>query len=530
MKRIHHARDAAGRLGLSAQLHLAFALVVLLTIAVGAVGLFGLHHVGTETNALSEKWLPGVGRIASARAAVIEARDVEIRHSRTEDRSYHAEYEEKIGAAMKTADQALLDYGQQVSGDQEAGLLAEVRKHWEAYLKSQQRVIALGRDKQHQDAADISDGASSTHVDALLGALEALSTYNFEGSHTTSERASTVKAMAWKGMLGLLGCAVVAGVGMASLFVRRLRRQLGGEPATAVAVARAVAAGDLGSPVPVNPGDTESLMAQLQSMQTALVRAVSAVREGSEQVAATSGRIAESNRDLSSRTEEQAAALEQTAATMEQLGTTVQHNAQNALQASEVARASSQIAAEGGAVVTQVVTTMKGIHEASRKISEIIGVIDGIAFQTNILALNAAVEAARAGEQGRGFAVVAAEVRSLALRSADAAREIKSLISVSVDRVAQGSSQVDQAGRKMQEIVDSIQRVASLVGEISTASAEQSTGVAQVGQAVSQMDQATQQNAALVNQGAASAESLAAQAQGLVDAVAVFRMEAHAHH
>ena len=527
MKRIHHARDAAGRLGLSAQLHLAFALVVLLTIAVGAVGavgLFGLHHVGTETNALSEKWLPGVGRIASARAAVIEARDVEIRHSRTEDRSYHAEYEEKIGAAMKTANQALLDYGQQVSGDQEAGLLAEVRKHWEAYLKSQQRVIALGRDKQHQDAADISDGASSTHVDALLGALEALSTYNFEGSHTTSERASTVKAMAWKGMLGLLGCAVVAGVGMASLFVRRLRRQLGGEPATAVAVARAVAAGDLGSPVPVNPGDTESLMAQLQSMQTALVRAVSAVREGSEQVAATSGRIAESNRDLSSRTEEQAAALEQTAATMEQLGTTVQHNAQNALQASEVARASSQIAAEGGAVVTQVVVTMKGIHEASRKISEIIGVIDGIAFQTNSLALNAAVEAARAGEQGRGFAVV------LALRSADAAREIKSLISVSVERVAQGSSQVDQAGRKMQEIVDSIQRVASLVGEISTASAEQSTGVAQVGQAVSQMDQATQQNAALVNQGTASAESLAEQAQGLVDAVAVFRMESHGHH
>jgi len=530
MKRIHHARDAAGRLGLSAQLHLAFALVMLLTVAVGAVGLLGLHHVGTQTKALSEKWLPGVGQIASARAALIEARDVEIRHSHTEDRSYQAEYEEKIGKAMKTADQALLDYGQQVAGDQETGLLSDVRKHWDAYLKSQQRVIALGRDKQHQDAADISDGASSTHIDELLGALEALSAYNFEGSHTTSERASAIRAMTWTGMLGLLACALVAGVGMASLFVRRLYRQLGGEPATAVSVARAVAAGDLGSLVPVQTGDTESLMAQLQAMQTALVQAVSAVREGSEQVATTSSRIAQSNRDLSSRTEEQAAALEQTAATMEQLGTTVQHNAQNALQASAVARESSQIATEGGAAVTQVVTTMKGIHEASRKIAEIIGVIDGIAFQTNILALNAAVEAARAGEQGRGFAVVAAEVRSLALRSADAAREIKSLISVSVERVAQGSSQVDQAGRKMQEIVESIQRVAALVGEISTASAEQSTGVAQVGQAVSQMDQATQQNAALVNQGTASAESLAAQAQGLVDAVAVFRMAAHAHH
>jgi hypothetical protein len=211
MKRIHHARDAAGRLGLSAQMHLAFALVVLLTVAVGAVGLLGLHHAGAETNALSEKWLPGVGRIASARAALIEARDVEIRHSHTEDRSYQAEYEEKIGKAMKTADQALLDYGRQVAGDQEASLLANVRKHWEAYQKSQQRVIALGRDKQHQDAADISDGASSTHIDELLTALETLSSYNFEGSHATSERANTIKAMAWKGMLVLLVCAVVAG-------------------------------------------------------------------------------------------------------------------------------------------------------------------------------------------------------------------------------------------------------------------------------------------------------------------------------
>jgi methyl-accepting chemotaxis protein len=241
-------------------------------------------------------------------------------------------------------------------------------------------------------------------------------------------------------------------------------------------------------------------------------------------VATASAQIAQGNQDLSQRTEQQAAALQQTAASMEQLGSTVKLNADNARQANQLALSASGVAVQGGEVVNQVVATMKGIQDSSRRIADIIGVIDGIAFQTNILALNAAVEAARAGEQGRGFAVVATEVRSLAQRSATAAREIKTLISASVERVEQGTAQVDLAGAKMAEIVGSVQRVTDIMAEISAASAEQSSGVNQVGQAVTQMDQTTQQNAALVEEGTAAAESLKGQAQQLVQAVAVFRL------
>jgi methyl-accepting chemotaxis protein len=241
---------------------------------------------------------------------------------------------------------------------------------------------------------------------------------------------------------------------------------------------------------------------------------VTEVRLGSDSVATASQQIAQGNQDLSGRTEQQASALQQTSATMEQLGTTVRHNADSARQANQLALGASSVAERGGQMVGQVVQTMKGINDSSRRIADIIGVIDGIAFQTNILALNAAVEAARAGEQGRGFAVVASEVRSLAKRSADAAREIKTLISASVERVEHGSEQVDQAGKTMTEIVAAIARVTAIVAEISSASAEQSTGVGQVSEAVQQMDQATQQNAALVEESAAAAESLQQQAHG----------------
>jgi len=254
------------------------------------------------------------------------------------------------------------------------------------------------------------------------------------------------------------------------------------------------------------------------------------VSEKAKAVHAGTAEIAMGNNDLSARTEQTASSLEQTAASMEQLGATVRQNADSARQADRLAMAAAVIANKGGEVVEQVVETMKGINESSRKIADIIGVIDGIAFQTNILALNAAVEAARAGEVGRGFAVVASEVRSLAGRSADAAREIKSLIGASVERVAQGTVLVDQAGATMSELVASIKRVTDIVGEISTASAEQSTGVAQVGEAVSQMDQATQKNAALVEQSAAAAESLKEQAQHLLDAVAAFDQAPQAIH
>jgi len=285
--------------------------------------------------------------------------------------------------------------------------------------------------------------------------------------------------------------------------------------------------GDLSQQLPQDGKDEIAhLLQALARMQTSLVGVVQRVRQGSESVATASSEIAQGNQDLSSRTESQASALEQTAASMEELSSTVKQNADNARQANQLAMSASTVAVQGGEVVAQVVDTMKGINEASRKISDIISVIDGIAFQTNILALNAAVEAARAGEQGRGFAVVASEVRSLAGRSAEAAKEIKTLINNSVERVEQGTALVDQAGTTMTEVVTSIKRVTDIMGEISAASHEQSQGVSQVGEAVTQMDQVTQQNAALVEEMAAAASSLRSQAQDLVQTVAVFKLGA----
>jgi len=300
-----------------------------------------------------------------------------------------------------------------------------------------------------------------------------------------------------------------------------LRRRV----ATTQAVAERVRDGDLSSAVQDSANDEFTpLLAAMKDMQASLTRVVTEVRQGADSVATASAEIAQGNNDLSGRTEQQASALEQTSASMEQLGSTARQNADNARQANQLAASASGVAVQGGEVVNQVVQTMKDINDSSKRISDIIGVIDGIAFQTNILALNAAVEAARAGEQGRGFAVVAAEVRSLAQRSAEAAKEIKGLINASVERVEQGTALVDQAGSTMQEIVLSIRRVTDIVGEISSASGEQNAGVVQVSQAVSQMDQATQQNAALVEESAAAASGLQQQAQQLVHAVSVFKL------
>jgi len=325
----------------------------------------------------------------------------------------------------------------------------------------------------------------------------------------------------------LIGANVVAAalaVFLGWLVSRSITGQLGGEPAQATQLAQSVAQGDLSTVIPLQAGDTSSMMAQLAAMQESLSKVVMTVRQSAEGVATASAEIAQGTGDLSSRTEQQASSLEETAASMEQMGSTVKQTADSAKQANQLARGASDVAVRGGEVVGEVVETMKGINESSRKIADIISVIDGIAFQTNILALNAAVEAARAGEQGRGFAVVASEVRSLAGRSAEAAKEIKSLISASVERVEQGSVLVDRAGTTMAEIVEAIKRATDIMGEISAASAEESTGVAQVVDAVGQMDQVTQQNAALVEQSAAAADSLRQQAQHLVETVAIFKL------
>jgi methyl-accepting chemotaxis protein len=304
-------------------------------------------------------------------------------------------------------------------------------------------------------------------------------------------------------------------------------RPLGGEPAAATEVANRIAAGDLTVDVQVKGGDNSSLLYAMKRMQQNLSDIIGQINQAADTITVGAKEVASGNADLSQRTEEQASSLEETAASMEELTSTVKQNAENAKQANQLAAGASEVAVKGGTVVGQVVTTMSSINKSSKKIVDIISVIDGIAFQTNILALNAAVEAARAGEQGRGFAVVATEVRTLAQRSAAAAKEIKELISDSVHKVEDGTRLVDEAGKTMDEIVSSVKRVTDIMAEISAASQEQSSGIEQVNQAVTQMDEVTQQNAALVEEAAAATESMEEQAQNLTQTVSVFKLARH---
>jgi len=355
---------------------------------------------------------------------------------------------------------------------------------------------------------------SDAALKALTGFLTQRGTANSDQVHASI--ASTGYLMG-----SVIAVAALLGIAIGVVMVRAIIGPLD----QAIGIARRVAEGDLGQPIDVGANnEIGQLIRALRDMDASLVRIVRDVRAATDTIDSASGQIASGNQELSSRTEQQASSLEETAASMEQLTSTVRQNGENARQANQMALSAAEVAGKGGAVVSQVVSTMGSINESARKIVDIIGVIDGIAFQTNILALNAAVEAARAGEQGRGFAVVASEVRNLAQRSAGAAKEIKSLIDDSVEKVALGAKLVDQAGTTMGEIVSSVRRVTDIMNEITAASVEQSTGIDHVNNAITQMDGATQQNAALVEEAAASAEALEQQAKSLVQLVSIFKL------
>ena len=400
--------------------------------------------------------------------------------------------------------------------------LVEINRVEALYQPVAEAIVALAqRGKKDEAIAKMNDECRPL-LAQLVKASNEYSEIVARSSEQLTQAAASAYALRRNLLIGACLLALVFASVSGFLVTRAIIRPID----KAVELAEAVAAGDLTQRIDVTGSDEVSkLMGALSRMNQSLQGIVGKVRDSSVSIATGSSQIAAGNLDLSQRTEEQASSLEATAASMEELNSTVRQNADNANEADQLAKGASTIATKGGEVVGEVVVTMKAIEESSRKIAEIISVIDGIAFQTNILALNAAVEAARAGEQGRGFAVVASEVRSLASRSADAAKEIKGLIAASVDRVAQGTVQVDRARETMTEVVLSIERVTHIMGEISAASSEQSAGVAQVGEAVLQMDRVTQQNAALVEESAAAAESLKHESIELVNAVAVFKLQ-----
>ncbi len=508
------------RFRISTRLTILLAFLCLLLLGIGAAGTFGM------------------GRTSEGMRSVYEDRVVPLKQLKAVADAYAVGV---VDAAHKVRDGAM-------TPQQGRQALAQGRKEAEANWSAYQATDLVARERQLSEQlkpllrkADTAVGQLDTlfsagdlaaltafaaremypAIDPLQDVLGQLIEVQLTMAHSAYEEATQTYATVRALTIGAVVLGVLFAMLMGGAMIRQIARDLG----NAVQITAAVAQGDLTARIEARGRDEiTQLLNGLESMRDNLARVVSGVRGNAEGVATASSEIASGNHDLSSRTEEQASALEETAASMEQLNATVKQNADNARQANQLAISASSVASQGGDVVAEVVGTMKGIDESSRRIADIIGVIDGIAFQTNILALNAAVEAARAGEQGRGFAVVAGEVRLLAGRSAEAAKEIKTLISDSVARVEQGSALADKAGTTMTEVVSAIRRVTDIMGEISAASSEQSTGVSQVGEAITQMDQVTQQNAALVEEMAAAASSLSHQSQELVEAVSVFKL------
>ena len=510
-----------GNLKISTRLAGAFGLLVLLLVGLAVAAYSQLSSIHDDTLDLADKWLPSVQVVNQMQTQATGNRVAVATHILNTDEAAMGGIEQEITQGRDKLAKQRQTYEKLISSPEEKRLYEEFSAAWKKYAETNDKVLAHSRKNENDQARALLQGESRQNYVAAMALLDKLVELNGAGaeqSKAASERSYSVA-------LTTLFVTAALAIAVAVVAALWLIRSITGPLARAVHAADLVAAGDLTVQIQADSQDeTGKLLQSLDKMQQSLVRTVSTVRQNAESVASASAQIASGNHDLSARTESQASALEETAASMEELGSTVRQNADNARQANQLAVSASTVAVQGGEVVSQVVETMKGITTASNKIADIIGVIDGIAFQTNILALNAAVEAARAGEQGRGFAVVASEVRSLAGRSAEAAKEIKSLIGASVERVEQGNVQAERAGQTMTEVVNAIRRVTDIMGEISAASSEQSAGVSQVGEAVTQMDQATQQNAALVEQMAAAAGSLSGQARELVEAVAVFKL------
>jgi len=507
-------------LKIGVRLGFAFGAVLIITGLIAAVGVWRLgtlraaaHELATvelERSSLSQKWTADINLNWVRTTAALNATDP----------AYIQKLQKEMDATSKTIGETQSRLTPLIQDDKGRDLVATIGKMRELYRGPRAELM-----KKKLAGDDVASAVNTTLrplADNYLQALVALEQH-MDQRLARSQAETAAIAIASQTILGVGALvSLVLGVACAWFATRSITRPIG----RAVLSAQAIMQGDLGIAIESEGTDEAAQLLQaLIAMRDNLARIVGEVRDNADGVSTSSAEIAHGNHDLSTRTESQASALQQTAASMEELSSTVTQNAESARQANQLAVSASAIAIRGGNVVGQVVETMKGINDSSNKISDIISVIDGIAFQTNILALNAAVEAARAGEQGRGFAVVASEVRALAGRSADAAKEIKTLIHASVERVEHGTVLVDQAGVTMTEVVDSIKRVTDIMGEISMASQEQSTGVSQVGDAVQQMDQVTQQNAALVEEMAAAASSLRTQAKALVDVMAFFNLQ-----
>jgi len=525
------ARPANRRaLSVKASLRLAFGLVLAGTLVIGAIALTQISRLNGATESIYTQGY------AASRAAE-ETRGYLLRASRSQKMLLTASTAKERDDLGTQIEQALTDIGkeqaelaQYVEADSDA--LAQ-QKHFSAALATWSgnvRSFVKLVKEQPLDLSQMNWQVATQDVSLLVetGKLEKMVDDSIArrgaAAKATIEAASFIFRSSFV-MVSLLTFALfVLAIVVSEWVVRRLSGQLGGEPVYAKEIASRIASGDLAYPIRLKRRDDASMLYALSEMQAGLATTVGDIAASAEAIASASSEISTGNVDLSRRTEEQAVALEKTAASMEQLTSTVRQNADNAMQASTLAHNASEIAEKGGAVVSRVVETMQRIDASAKSIGDIIGVIEGIAFQTNILALNAAVEAARAGEQGRGFAVVAGEVRSLAQRSSAAAKEIKTLIDTSVSRVSDGSTFAQEAGATMEEVVRAVRRVTDIMGEISAASAEQKSGIEAIGHAVSQMDAGTQQNAALVEEAAAAAQSLDDQARALKDLVGKFHL------